>query len=121
MFPEAYIDPDKEECGSKTTTVSTSGRRKLSLSDYEIMDHESPSPTGGRELITALTGHLEVHGHVFWTQGVGNGATECLNEILHSIGLVIKVLEHETAVIECNAFIELGEGKYVPDEAVVTS
>ncbi|KAJ5523938.1 2-isopropylmalate synthase [Penicillium frequentans] len=120
MFRAAYIDPDKEDCGLDTATVSTPRRRKISLSEYEIMDHENPSPKGGHEVITALTGQLEVCGQIFWTQGVGDGLTDCLNEVLHSIGLVIKVLEHETAVIECDAAIKLGKDKYTSEKAVVT-
>ena len=120
MFRAAYIDPEKEECGPKTATVSTPRTRKLSLSNYDIMDHENPSPTGGQEFITALTGQLEVRGKIFWTQAIGDGATGCINEVLHSIGLVIQVLEHETGVIECDAAIKLGEDDYILDIAVVT-
>ncbi|KAJ5673422.1 hypothetical protein N7507_002549 [Penicillium longicatenatum] len=120
MFREAYIDPDKGDCGPKTATGSPPQTRKLSLSGYEIMDHENATSIGGQELITALTGQLEVHGQVFWTQGVGEGVTGCLNEVLHSIGLVVKVLEYETAIIECDAAIELDEDEYISGEAVVT-
>lgn len=120
MFLAAYIDPDKGYCGLDTATISTPRGRKISLSDYEIMDHENPSPTGGNEVITALTGQLEVCGQIFWTQGVGDGLTDCLNEVLHSVGLVIKVLEYKNAVIECDAATKLGRDKYTSDKAVVT-
>lgn len=120
MFLAAYIDPNKEYCGLDTATISTPRRRKISLSDYEIMDHENPSPTGGHEVITALTGQLEVCGQRFWTQGVGDGLTGCLNEVLHSVGLVIKVLEYKNAVIEFDAATKLGKDKYTSDKAVVT-
>lgn len=119
MFRAAYLDPDREGCGSDTAAISKSRRRKLSLSEYEIMEHENPSPTGGQEVITALTGQLEVRGRIFWTQAVGNGATDCLNEVLHSIGLVIKVIEYETALLECDAANKLGEDDCI-SEAVVT-
>ncbi|KAJ5948140.1 2-isopropylmalate synthase [Penicillium verhagenii] len=109
-FLEIYIGPteSKRNFGSKTSAASTPKERKLSLSDYEITDHENPSPTDGREIITALIGHIEVNGQSFWTQGIGNGAIGCLNEsLLHSIGLVVEILEIETTYIEHDSAINL--------------
>ncbi|KAJ5765013.1 2-isopropylmalate synthase [Penicillium odoratum] len=117
MFSETYIR-QKEDCGPKA--VSAPEARKLSMSDYNIVEHENPSPRDGRGLITALTGHLEVHGRVFWTQGIGNGAIDCLNEILHSIGLIIEVLEYETSIIGFDSAIKLRRYRGMSSDMVVT-
>lgn len=111
LFREMYIDCDK--CDENTSTEETNSNqigRKLALSDYHIADHERPSPVGGCEQISALTGHLELQGQVFWTQEIGDGPMDCLVELLHSIGLVIQILEHEMAVMEFDTPIHLKNG-----------
>ncbi|KAJ5288229.1 hypothetical protein N7478_003915 [Penicillium angulare] len=110
LFCKLYISP-KVSDGEKSTDKASSkpNSQKLALSDYQIADHENPSPGDGRKQISALTGHLEVQGQNFWTQGIGDGPMGCLIELLCSIGLVIQLLEHQVAVMEYESRNQLEE------------
>ncbi|KAJ5096572.1 2-isopropylmalate synthase [Penicillium angulare] len=98
LFCKLYINPKVFDGDDKTSCKPI--KKKLALSDYQIADHENPSPGDGRKQISALTGHLEVQGQDFWTQGIGDGPMDCLIELLSSIGLVMQLLEHQVAIVE---------------------